>query len=138
MMYPIQRMLAVLHLPPWNWKGGIPFAPHTFARSWPCTVLDIVGITPRYPEKRTNTVAWRAQARLRLFAHHILVVYRPWKGPNCIPAPETLTWRAMKEWLTELRKRDDIVSSTRLAHITIAAHCLRIPTASAKIVGSHQ
>ena len=100
------------------------------------TVPDIIWRTPRYPGRRTNTAAWKAQARL--FAYHILLVYRPWEGPDGIPAPETLTWRAMKEWLAELRKRDDIVSRTRLALVTIAAHGLRIPTAAAKIVSSYR
>ena len=92
------------------------------------TVPNIVRRIPTYPGPRPNklTTAWKSAARL--FAYHIMLLYKPWEGPEGIPPATALTWKAMHLWLNELRSApaDDIVCRTRLQFVTIAAHGLKI------------
>ena len=92
------------------------------------TVPNIVRRIPPFPGQRPNklTLAWKSAARL--FAYYILLLYKPWEGPEGIPPPSALTWKAMHLWLNQLRAApaDDIVCRTRLQFVTIAAHGLKI------------
>ena len=92
------------------------------------TVPKIVRRIPRYPGPRPNTLttAWKSAARL--FPYHVMLLYKPWEGPKGIPPSSALTWKAMHVWLNQLRAApaDDIVCSTRLQFVTIAAHGLKI------------
>jgi hypothetical protein len=68
----------------------------------------------------------------RKFAAYTLIAFKPWDGPDGIPTADSLTWKAMCVWLKSLRDCpvDDITNRTRLAFVTIAAHGLRICSAS--------
>jgi len=104
------------------------------------TVPNIVSRTPRHPGPRppTLTAAWKSAARI--FAYHILLIYKPWEGPQGIPPAGALTWKAMHTWLDQLRAApaDDIVSRTRLQFVTIAAHGLRICQAPARLTTKYR
>ena len=104
------------------------------------TVPNIVRRTPRYPGPRPDTLtsAWKSAARL--FAYHIMLLYKPWEGPNGIPPPEALTWKAMHVWLNQLRAAppDDIVCRTRLQFVTIAAHGLKICAEPSKLINKYR
>ena len=104
------------------------------------TVPNIVRRIPPYPGPRPSvlTAPWKSAARL--FAYHVMVLYKPWEGPEGIPPAEALTWKAMHVWLNELRAApaDDIVCRTRLQFVTIAAHGLKISSAPNKIITKHR
>lgn len=104
------------------------------------TVPNIVRRIPRYPGPRPETLteAWKSAARL--FAYHILLLYKPWEGPQDIPPASALTWKAMHTWLDQLRAApaDDIVSRTRLQFVTIAAHSLRICQGPARLTTKYR
>ena len=104
------------------------------------TVPNIVRRTPRYPGPRPDilTPAWKSAARL--FAYHVMLLYKPWEGPNGIPPAEALTWKAMHIWLNDLRAapHDDIVARTRLQFVTIAAHGLKICAEPARMINKYR
>ena len=104
------------------------------------TVPNIVRRIPRYPGPRPKslTTTWKSAARL--FAYHIMLLYKPWEGPNGIPSPDTLTWKAMHTWLNQLRAApaNDIVCRTRLQFVTIAAHGLKICQEPARLTTKYR
>ena len=104
------------------------------------TVPNIVRRIPPYPGPRPSvlTAPWKSAARL--FAYHIMVLYKPWEGPEGVPPAAALTWKAMHVWLNELRAApaDDIVCRTRLQFVTIAAHGLKISSAPNKVITKYR
>ena len=104
------------------------------------TVPNIVRRIPPYPGPRPSilTAPWKSAARL--FAYHIMVLYKPWGGPEGVPPSAALTWKAMHIWLNELRAApaDDIVCRTRLQFVTIAAHGLKISSAPNKVITKYR
>lgn len=92
----------------------------------------IVARTPPCPGPRPNplTDAWKQLARN--FAVHMLVVYRPWDGPNDLP--RTITWRGYCDWIVELKSSESLIDRTRLAFVTLASNNLRFNATSAKIL----
>ena len=104
------------------------------------TVPNIVCCIPRYPGPRPAalTAAWKTAASL--FAYHVLLLYKPWEGPQGIPPASALTWKAMHSWSDQLRAApaDDIISRTRLQFVTIAAHSLRICQGPARLTTKYR
>ena len=62
----------------------------------------------------------------------MLVVYRPWDGPNGLP--RSITWRGYCDWIVELKSSKSIIDRTRLAFVTLASNNLRFNATSAKIL----
>ena len=92
----------------------------------------IVAKTPPCPGPRPNplTESWKQLARN--FAVHMLVVYRPWDGPNGLP--RSITWRGYCDWIVELKSSKSLIDRTRLAFVTLASNNLRFNATSAKIL----
>jgi hypothetical protein len=84
----------------------------------------IVGRIPRFPTKRASgpiTAAYRRDADR--FAAWALTLFRPWNPDTNLP--HELSWNAFCDWVSELQQQDTIVSRTRLAFVTNAAHGLK-------------
>lgn len=91
-----------------------------------------IGIPPCPPGKRRSTMtdAWMQQARK--FARYILILFRPWnEDGGRLPGP--LTWKALCEFLRDLRNGPDgkgltILDRVRLAWISNMSRGLRMTT----------
>jgi hypothetical protein len=91
---------------------------------------------PQYPGKRPDPITdvWKQKARR--FAEFALTVYKPWQGPDGLPA--STTWKAFCDWMQELRKSDTIIDRTRAAFVLNAAHNLKFDSYVSKILKWHR
>jgi hypothetical protein len=106
--------------------------PLSATHKWPImiqhTVPNIVCSIPRYPGPRPQPLTQEWKFAARTFAYHIMLLCKPWEGPNCIPPPSALTWKAMHKWLNQLRAApaNDIASCAQYT-ASIRHHCSTLP-----------